>query len=310
MEWILYWIVGAVFGGISAFSLLPTFVRGSAQWPQIPWVLLAGFGGVGACILSGGLVWTARHLRLTTASGRIAEGRVVDQRKEYVTLNFKNNASQRDPLRFDNRTRASWIRYHPVVEFQTEGGEQVRFEGRIYGSEKPMIPTGSSVRIYYDPSRPSNAFIGSFMEAWLGPLVVSLVGALCLTYGLLGFVGGRRALEADIQAQLSPEAIERHIQEDAMTPYQFRSHIQGSIDRIERTNVTGPPQWEFVIKAVRPGEAAPDEFRSPSVPVYPGEGFIGRKVDVYLDPKERYRYTVPFGSLLQEIAAHARNAPK
>src|SRR5579862_4065661 len=232
MEWILWWAVGTVLGGIGAFGLLPILAKGSVNSPLIPWVLLGVFGLAGACILTAGLAWTGRHLRLTSLSGKVAAGRVVDQRKEHVTLTFNNRAGQRNDLAFDNPKESSWVRYHPVVEFRPDGGDAVRFEGRVYGVARPMIPTGADVRIYYDPLRPSNAVIGSFAEAWLGPLVVTLAGAVCLAYGLLGFGSGRRAIAADVAAQLSPEAVERLLGEDAMAVYRYPSKVRGTICRI------------------------------------------------------------------------------
>jgi len=299
MEGIIGWILVSIFGGIGAISLVPILARGSLRWPVTQWVLLIVVGGAGACILTVALFRTAKHYLLTTSRGRMTEGIVVDQRKEYVTIT--HSSRNRDDSLFSDTGSSSWSRYYPIVEFHSEEGTPVRFQGRVYGTSKPMIATEAKVKVYYDPRKPSNACIGTFSELWLRPLVMSVAGLIFLISGALGFVAGGRVLTAALAEARSPETIERQIQDDVRESYNYTVHLQGTIDRVQALDGHGPALYEFICKCVKPGGTTPEEFRSVSFPFNPGAGFVGRTVDIYFDPKEPGRYYVPMGALMKEI---------
>ncbi|HVR84634.1 MAG TPA: DUF3592 domain-containing protein [Planctomycetota bacterium] len=304
MEGIVGWVLVSIFGGLGAIRLVPLFAKGSLKWPAIQWVLLAVVGGAGACILTVALFRTAKHYLLTTASGRVTEGKVVDQHKEYVTLT--HSSRNRDDSLFQSTGRSSWVRYHPVVEFQPEEGNPVRFQGKVYGTEKPMIATGAPVRVYYEPGNPSNACIGTFSELWLRPLAMSLAGLMFLVAGVLGFVASGRVQAAALAEARSPEALERQVQDDLRESYNYPVHVQGTIDRVEALDVQGPALYEFICRAVKPGGTDPEEFRSVSIPFQPGPGFVGRTVEIYFNPQEPGTYYLPMGALMREIVGGAR----
>jgi len=299
MEGIVGWILVSIFGGIGAISLVPTLAKGSSRWPAIQWVLLMVVGGAGACLLAVGLFRIAKHYRLTTSRGRMTEGRVVDQHKEYVTLT--HSSRNRDDTLFSDTKSSSWVRYSPIVDFHTEDGKPVRFQGRVSAPSKPLIATGATVRVYYDPGNPANACIGTFSELWLRPLVMALAGLVFLVSGVLGFVASGRVLSAALAEARSPETLERLVQDDLRESYNFKVHIQGTIDRVQALGGHGPPLYEFICKGVRPGATTAEEFRSVSIPFKPGSDFVGRTVDIYLDPEEPGRYYLPMGSLMKEI---------
>jgi len=212
MEGIIGWILVSIFGGIGAIRLVPILARGSLRWPVTQWVLLIVVGGAGVCILTVALLRTAKHYLLTTSRGQVAEGRVVDQRQEYVTLT--HSSRNRDDGLFKDTGSSSWSRYYPIVEFHPGEGNAVRFQGRVYGSSQPMIATGAKVKVYYDPGNPSHACIGTFSELWLKPLVMSVAGLIFLISGTLGFVAGGRVLAAALAEARRPETIEQQIQDD------------------------------------------------------------------------------------------------
>jgi len=299
MEGIIGWILVSIFGGIGAIRLVPLLAKGSLRWPVTQWVLLIVVGGAGACILTVALFRTARHCLLTTRRGRVAEGRVVDQRKEYVTVTHASRS--RDDRLFSEMGSSSWVRQYPIVEFHSEEGSAVRFEGSVYGSGKPMIPTGATVNVYYDPGNPSRACIGTFLELWLRPLVMSLAGLIFLVSGASGYVASGRVLANFLAEARSPEALERQLQDDLRESYNYPVHFQGTIDRLHALDGQGPALYEVVCKGIKPGGSSPEEFRSPSFPFKPGASLVGRPVDIYLDPKEPGRYYVPMGALMKDI---------
>lgn len=76
--------------------------------------------------------------------------------------------------------------YYPIIEFQTQTGEIIRFEGKTGVSEN-TYRVGQQVDILYDPQFPQDARIDSWFELWLPPLVVILLGSGALVAGLAGF---------------------------------------------------------------------------------------------------------------------------
>jgi cytochrome c-type biogenesis protein CcmH/NrfF len=119
---------------------------------------------------------------------------VVGVRNFVRTRRFVNQASSTTGRVTDVKTRTrrshtssgprvSTYRY-PVVRFQTQDGQSVEFEsetGTNTFSQKP----GEQVEVLYDPLRPEQARIKSFMMLWFGPLIFSVVGFFLLVFGSL-----------------------------------------------------------------------------------------------------------------------------
>lgn len=76
-------------------------------------------------------------------------------------------------------------RFYPVIEFRTQAGEVVRFEGKTGGSEF-AYRIGQQVAILYDPQFPQDARIDSWFELWFPPFAVILLGGGALVAGLAG----------------------------------------------------------------------------------------------------------------------------
>jgi hypothetical protein len=300
MEW-SSWVVVILFGVMGGFGLVPVMAKGSAHYPVMQWILLVALGGPGACILAFGLWKAAKHHRLTTSSGRVAEGKVVDQHRVYRHI-AASRAKDRDDSVFSDSGSKSWDDVYPIVEFLSEEGKAVRFQGIICGKDKPAIKTGTVVKVYYDPRNPSTAFIGTFMEMGLLPLSISVAGLVLLLGGLAGFALSARALGAHLALDRDPEAIERVVEEDNAAAGIYTVHFQGTIDRAEVLRVQLPPPYTFVCKAVRPGASTAEEFRTRSIPWKPGNAWLGRTIDIYLKPDDPTAYYVPVGSLLREMA--------
>jgi hypothetical protein len=119
---------------------------------------------------------------------------VVGVRNYLRTRRFVNQASSTTGTVTDVKTRTSrshtssgprvsTYRY-PVVRFQTQDGRSVEFEsetGTNTFSQKP----GEQVEVLYDPLRPEQARIKSFMMLWFGPLIFSVVGFFLFVFGSL-----------------------------------------------------------------------------------------------------------------------------
>jgi hypothetical protein len=116
---------------------------------------------IGLGLIVGGAFWATRRLDFLKHCLH-AQGTVVEQRE---------------------KTGSKFTTYYyPVVEFRTENGEKVQFVGGAGSSGGPLIQTGSTVEVVYDPADPSQARIKSFTQYWLGPVGIAAMGlALALT---------------------------------------------------------------------------------------------------------------------------------
>ncbi|SKA31774.1 Protein of unknown function [Enhydrobacter aerosaccus] len=67
--------------------------------------------------------------------------------------------------------------FHPTFEFVTSDGRTIDFTLSSGSTEQPYS-AGDHVPILYDPTRPQNAQLISFITLWLIPLVLDAAGAL------------------------------------------------------------------------------------------------------------------------------------
>lgn len=69
----------------------------------------------------------------------------------------------------------------PVIEFNTESQQKIRFEGM---STSPPYVVGTSVSVLYRTSNPNDARIDEFVQRWLFPSLFTPIGIVCLLIGL------------------------------------------------------------------------------------------------------------------------------
>jgi hypothetical protein len=78
---------------------------------------------------------------------------------------------------------------YPVVRFQTRDGRTVEFESETGTSSFSQGP-GEQVEVLYDPLKPEEARIKTFMMLWFGPLIFVVLGFFMFVFGtLFGLVG-------------------------------------------------------------------------------------------------------------------------
>jgi hypothetical protein len=247
------------------------------------WILLIMFGTIGASALIGGLIWAAKRYTLTQ-DGVLTQGKVVEQNEKVSTSNIGKE-------HIYNETHTS---YYPVVELKTVQDKIIRFVGTTGGTGKAILETGTTVRVLYNPSEPSHAIIFDFTQAWLGPLVLSVVGFVFLLLGVGGFV-------LIGKSDSSFEAMGDMMQRDSLSMRNDSIRIQAHINRVEVNQKGNSFKYIFICKGLRPGEYLEEEFKTEHLTFEPSPKFIGREVTVYLDPVERGLYSVEFGPLLKEI---------
>ncbi|MCB1505596.1 MAG: DUF3592 domain-containing protein [Hyphomicrobiaceae bacterium] len=76
------------------------------------------------------------------------------------------------------------VTYTPVIEFKAPDGATHRFTSSWHSTE-PAYAVGEKVGILYRRDDPSRAFVDSFAETWLLPIIFSGIG---LVFTLVGLV--------------------------------------------------------------------------------------------------------------------------
>lgn len=73
---------------------------------------------------------------------------------------------------------------YPVVRFQTRDGRTVEFESKTGTSSFSQGP-GERVEVLYDPLKPEEARIKTFMMLWFVPLIFVVLGFFMFAFGML-----------------------------------------------------------------------------------------------------------------------------
>ncbi|MEI8019425.1 MAG: DUF3592 domain-containing protein [Schlesneria sp.] len=71
------------------------------------------------------------------------------------------------------------LNHYPVVEFKTNRGETIRFEGL---STSPLPVKGAMVPVLYSPTDPRNVRINTFVDRWLFPSLFTPLGLVMLLF--------------------------------------------------------------------------------------------------------------------------------
>lgn len=72
--------------------------------------------------------------------------------------------------------------YAPVVVFKTKKGQEIKYFSSV-SSNPPSYSEGENVEMLYDPQNPHDASINGFFSLWLGPLILSILGAIFFIIG-------------------------------------------------------------------------------------------------------------------------------
>lgn len=119
---------------------------------------LLGFVGAGLLINA---VWML--VQRLSARG-VASGRVVDH--EVTTSSSIETSSEATTL------------YRPVIEF-TAGQRRYRFTA-VGGDPEPRPKRGTRMRVRFLPDDPETAYVATFANMWVMPIVWALAGAVAL----------------------------------------------------------------------------------------------------------------------------------
>ena len=76
------------------------------------------------------------------------------------------------------------ISYRPEVEFVASDGRRHTFVGQV-GSSPPAFKVGDSVVVLYARDRPENARIDTFVQQWLAPSILVVLGLILTLAGVI-----------------------------------------------------------------------------------------------------------------------------
>ena len=74
--------------------------------------------------------------------------------------------------------------FYPRVRFVTEDGITKEFQSRV-GASPPAYRLGEKVKVLYDPANPYDAQVASFLSLWGLPLLLFVMGAFFIFFGLV-----------------------------------------------------------------------------------------------------------------------------
>ncbi len=159
-------------------------------------------------------------------------------------------------------------RYRPVVRFVTPQG-QATIVGEVASSPPPHA-VGDAVRVIYNPDRPSEALIDTFMERWFLPLMLGFLGS-----GTLG-AGGIVLWRAG-RARRVREELQRRGQ-----------RVRARVVEVQR----GRGGWRVLCEWTNPLTRELRRFQSESLGFDPAPHLARGHVEVLIDPADPARYWV------------------
>ncbi len=65
--------------------------------------------------------------------------------------------------------------YYPVIEFTNSKRNPIQFKSNI-GSSFPAFKIGQQVKVLYNPQNLSSAKIATFIQVWLGAIILGVIG--------------------------------------------------------------------------------------------------------------------------------------
>jgi hypothetical protein len=69
--------------------------------------------------------------------------------------------------------------YYPQIEFTASDGNKYEFTPQV-ASQRKRPPVGAVLRVRYDPRRPHQAYVDTFVHYWGAPISLIVFGACCL----------------------------------------------------------------------------------------------------------------------------------
>ncbi|MDL5599127.1 DUF3592 domain-containing protein [Metapseudomonas otitidis] len=174
----------------------------------------------------------------------------------------------------------------PTVAFRTAAGEAVEHTSSGCSSP-PAFELGESARVYYDPANPRDAHLDSFVDNWVGSLVLGGIGAVFALIGSCFVVPPLLARRRAAQLAVSGQAVMAEVVD---------VRLNGSL------SVNGQNPWRIVAQWKNPATGKLHVFNSENLwfdpsRFLPDDGWVR----VLIDPANPRRYAMDT-AFLPELA--------
>ena len=176
----------------------------------------------------------------------------------------------------EHRTRerdGRWsVSYFPVFQYTLPDGTVLQRRARA-GGNPPSHEVGETVRVRYDPARPAEAEIASFMQTWFFSVLLGGLGALIGLVGLLigymtrGEAHGRAAqvISAVSSGPGGVASMRPGLPDEPAAPLPSLS-VPASLAGLRREDTPDGSRWIVQARWHPPAQAAPVLFESPPCP--------------------------------------------
>jgi len=259
------------------------------------WIVLLICSAIGLPALIGGAAWLLKRYPLY-ANGIHTQGVVVESYESYSSSGGRMRGQEPPGVS---------VSYYPVVEFQIEEGEKIRFEGSTgsLGTPDYNEQVGSKVEVIYDRRNPHNAQIYTFSQFWLGPLVITIVGLVFFLFGIVFFF-----MISKSDKHFGPDFYER-LSREALTMSKGAICVSGIANEIKEREGSKGKEFVVIVSARMPDRVSEETFES--IPIFMDRAgsrlleqkgrILGQPVDIYIDPYNRSHYYVNLDPLLTKL---------
>ena len=177
--------------------------------------------------------------------------------------------------------RSTSTNYRPVVNFTTSDGQDITFASSVASNPSPY-EVGDKVTVLYNPLRPHDAKIKSFVQLWIGTLIVGGLGILFTLIGLLISFFVMKSFRLKKWLLQNGQALD--------TDYQ-NCEINSSI------TINGSNPYVITSQWKDPTTNTTYVFKSEDIWYNPKEFLAGKKIKVLVDPKNYKRYYMDISGL-------------
>ena len=161
-------------------------------------IILAGtvLALLGIALGAGGAMWW-QHVRGFVQTAEHADGTVIEIVEKYSDSNSSSSSRS---------NRHGSYTYYPVVEFTDQQGKPHKFQSNT-GSNPSRYFVGDKVPVLYDPARPGSAGIDHWLDLYLGPMVLGILGTVFFIFAIVFLVIGARKSKTPENGETEPVAV-------------------------------------------------------------------------------------------------------
>ncbi len=204
----------------------------------------------------------------------VGEGFYVKNEYSFVQRAKQTQGTVLELVRHVSSGSKRSVTYAPRVKFVLPDGTVHEFTSEM-SSSNPGYAVGQPVKVLYDPAKPEEAEIDSWLAIWGGPAILGLLGVVFTAVGVGSLLSGWRRKR--YCAQLLQSGIKI-------------TATGGTVERDCSVRVNRQCAWRLVCEAEYNGERR--VFRSDRLWKDPTEFVRDKQVTIAIDPANPQKYCV------------------